>query len=806
MDIYNQQFPNRNEVKVLFAHTDPSEVTLIVNELKPLMAKGDSIIHETSTTISSFKEQLVSFDPELIVSISASSGGIDYNDVIEACDALEDPPSIVIYTGLSKDFRYVRDKETKAFIILKNTIHGLSQTIAKRIERKKMADESLRYKFIFECSPFPWYTYDKKTLKFVEVSHAMVDLFGYSEEEFQDLSVLDIIKPEDHKRYFEYLSTYDKVHQNFTDWQFVKKDHTIVHITVDSRNTPFGDNNRRLVLLADVSERVSREAHLMKLNKLLSILGDVNGLIQIVHDKDVLLNGLVTACTKNGYFDLVLFVELDQDNDMLSATYGSGASSDLLVNTSNPFRKYIEKNDPCCQAIYCDKATIVNGLNASMKHVMGNEIFTSAGIKSIAYIPIKVSDTRRNVICLCSKEINFFDDNEIKLLDDLSKSVALGLRSIEANEELRKAVALAAYNEARYKRIFDEDISGDFISLVDGTIIDCNKALYTMFGCKYREQMLQYNMKDFYSDKKVRAAIIENLKTVKSLTIDEVEYVNLKGNRIIATLNIVAIYGENGDVEKLQGYVIDVTQTKMMEHELLKSKEMIEQANMIKDVLLANISHEIRTPLNAIIGFSTIIRETIGDAFETENLSECFDIIAESSDRLIRTVDLIIVISKLKTNSVAVKIVNFNIIKLIDDLLIDMSPLATRKKVELRFKNNTNVSIVKGDVDCCKVILSNILDNALKFTREGYVEIACEQNTPNSISVVIADSGIGMEPEFVEKLFTPFTQAEVSLSRQYEGLGLGLSVSRQFADIMGYNIHVQSKEKEGSTFTIVIPI
>lgn len=246
-----------------------------------------------------------------------------------------------------------------------------------------------------------------------------------------------------------------------------------------------------------------------------------------------------------------------------------------------------------------------------------------------------------------------------------------------------------------------------------------------------------------------------------------------------------------------------IQQVQQANDELEVARLKAEESDKLKSAFLANMSHEIRTPMNGILGFASLLKDTRPDP---ENMAKYIDIIEKSGHRMLNIINDLIDISKVESGQMEVYSNEFCIDALLDELYLFFSPEAENKGLELicNAYGNSTVKLLT-DKEKLNAVFTNLVKNAIKYTEQGSIEFGY-QLKGKKLHGFVKDTGIGISQENLENVFERFVQEDLSLSKPYEGAGLGLAITKAYVELMGGKISVSSKLHEGSVFSFHIPI
>jgi PAS domain S-box-containing protein len=256
---------------------------------------------------------------------------------------------------------------------------------------------------------------------------------------------------------------------------------------------------------------------------------------------------------------------------------------------------------------------------------------------------------------------------------------------------------------------------------------------------------------------------------------------------------------EAGKVIRLIGTLLDISDTKDHEADLIAARERAEEMMRLKDAFLSNMSHEIRTPLASIIGFSEVlVEETEGELLEIAGM------IRNGGERLMLTLSSVLDLAQLESGSMKLCPGSLDLSAELSDIVDLFTPVAEKKGLSLRYVSQVFSLPAYLDKGALTRVLSNLISNGIKFTDAGSVVVSLMRDGNHAL-IKVSDTGIGIDPAFTARMYTPFAQESSGLGRGYEGSGLGLAITRKLVSLLGGTIEVNSRKGHGTTFSVRIP-
>lgn len=365
-------------------------------------------------------------------------------------------------------------------------------------------------------------------------------------------------------------------------------------------------------------------------------------------------------------------------------------------------------------------------------------------------------------------------------------------RKLQKSEEMYRALFNTA-SDSFYLHELVED-NQKLSRIIEVNEIICKKLGYT------REEMLNLFIVDINKNQGVEyyKNVIDNVEKKGNYTFENI-HMTKDGQEI--PVEVSAHYIEMDGKKYIFSLARDITERKQVEEEMKIAKEQAEAANKAKSEFLANMSHEIRTPINGIVGMIDLTLHTDLNEEQKDNIITA----KNCAKSLLNIINDILDFSKMEAGKLNIEAIDFSVKELMEEIIKAHSVKANQKRLELSYSFSSNVPIyINGDPNRLQQVLDNLINNALKFTQKGEVNISVKKSEYKGdltkLKFAVSDTGIGISQEGLSKLFKSFSQVDGSYTRKFGGTGLGLVISKQLVEMMGGEMWVESEVSKGTTF------
>lgn len=630
----------------------------------------------------------------------------------------------------------------------KNIIATIAQDITcrKQVENRLEILET-RYRRLFESAKDGIIILDAETGKIIDVNPFLCELLDYSKEKFIDKELWQIGFFQDIAANKEkILELQQKGYVRYADLPLETTDGRVINVEFVSN--VYLVNNHKIIQcnIRDITEHKKLICNLVNSEARLRTL--VQTIPDLIWLKDV--NGVYLLC-----------------NPMFERFFGANESN-IIGKTDYDFvnkelADFFREND-------------IKAMNSN-KPTSNEELITFADDGHQAYLEtIKMP-------------INDADGKHVGVLG-IGRDIT---NRKHAEEEFLKL-----------SRAVEQSPASIIISDTEGNIDYINPKVTELTGYSSQE-VIGRNPSLFSSGETSKSEYKELWESISTGREWRGEFHNKKKNGELywESASISPIINEKGVLTNYLAVKEDITEQKRVAEELIKAKEKAEVSDKMKSEFLSQMSHEIRTPINVVLGYTEYLNHLLGDNKDSESI-KCFEGINLASNRIIRTISLLLNAAELQTGTYHAKFVKINLDKdILNRIYKEQLFSADQRGLELIYNCKLNDPEIFVDDYSATQIFINLIENAIKYTKKGNVKILITRNINDNIVVEIKDTGIGISEEFLPMLYSAFAQEEQGYTRSYDGNGLGLSLVQKYCEINHAKIEVESEKNVGSTFRII---
>ncbi|MEQ9354146.1 PAS domain S-box protein [Coleofasciculus chthonoplastes] len=661
--------------------------------------------------------------------------------------------------------------EIQGLTFLVSIIHDITER--KQAERA-LQDSEERFRAIFEQASVG-IALATPSGELLRVNQRYCEITGYPESELVGRRVQDITHPDDREQNIEYLQqlTSGKLSTYATEKRYIRHDgnYRWVYISIsrvcDSENKP----NYALAVVEDISDRKATEADL--------------------RDSEAKFRAFLESASEaiivtNAQGEIIVFNAKAEELFGYNRTEVFGRNIEYLMPQPD---HAIPTHHRADYLTHPSKRTMVKSQELYAQRRDGTEFPVEVGLSTIK--------TKNGIFV-------------IVFLNDITERQQAEHEIKRLNQKLESQIR---ETETRYAQIVELAEEGIWVTDAQGNTTYINQAMARMLG--YTEvDMLGHAIADFIPPGDNRFTSASSIPLNQNqVHRQEVELRTKSGNTIWAYMSTSPVLDDQENLLWSCALVYDITERKQAEKQLCESNERISLANAelaratrLKDEFLASMSHELRTPLNAILGLAEALQEEVYGSL-TPKQHKSLATIEQSGKHLLDLINDILDLSKIESGKMSLSVSLVSVDSLCESSLTFIKQQAQQKNIRLDYHIAPGLSEIEVDERRIRQVLVNLLSNAVKFTPDGG-KISLQVTTDpdgEQLQLSVTDTGIGIAPENLDKLFKPFVQLDSSLSRRYAGTGLGLALVRRIVELQGGSIALDSEVGKGSCFTVTLP-
>ena len=571
-----------------------------------------------------------------------------------------------------------------------------------------------------------------------------------------------------------------------------------------------------LATAQDVTDRARSEKKIQRLNRLNAFLSQINQAIVRSRSRDELFRSVCAVAVQHGKFRFAWIGEIKPDAHAIEPLAYAGEGEPYLAAMRQvPPGGTHGQRTPMATAIMNQKVEVVQRLTTDTRMAPWYDQIRACGFASSVSLPVHVSGMFNGCLDVYAAETDYFDPEEMDVLHEIRGDLLFALGNLALDGRHRSTEQALQVSESRFRTIVES---------IDDLVftLDREQRHTGAYGRALGRAGLNV---DFFLGRTARevlgqeAGAIHEPYNARALAGEVVQYEWESGageNRQVFSTSLSPRLDENGAIVGVTGVARDVTQRKKMEEELREERallarrveertaeltlanEALAHASRLKDEFLASMSHELRTPLTGILGMSEALQMQVYGSLN-DRQARAVRTIGESGQHLLELINDILDLSRIEAGKLALQNDVVDVPAIVQSAAEMVRRAAEGKRLILSIVHDERVRTTHADPRRLKQVLANILSNAVKFTPEGGSVALEVKGDPDNARLIFTctDTGIGMSPADLPRLFQPFVQLDSRLSREYTGSGLGLSLVHRIVELHGGSVHVESEPGRG---------